>query len=73
LWDQAHTELASDLDSRGHSAQTSSIVAYTIAGVAVTTGAVLYVIGRARRGGEHLNLAAAPQPGGGVVVARLTF
>jgi len=73
LWDQSHTDLATDLDARGHRAQTSSIVAYTIAGVAITTGAVLYVIGRGRRGGEHVNLAAAPQPGGGVVVARFAF
>jgi tetratricopeptide (TPR) repeat protein len=70
-WTIMKQDQAADLDRRGHDAQTWSYVGYGVAGAAIATGIVLFVVGR-----DHASepaIAAAPTRGGAVVVAHVAF
>lgn len=58
-------------DKEGSAAQTKEIVAYSLGGAALVTGAVLYMLGRG--GSDEHAVAAAPTPGGAMVTAAFRF
>ena len=55
--------------SKGSSAETKEVVAYSLGGAALVTGAVLYMLGR---GGEE-HVAAVPTSGGAMVLGAFRF
>jgi len=71
-WTQTLTDQSNDLNDRGARSQRLAVAASSIGGAAVIGGIVMYVIGRGRRD-EQPTVTATPLPGGGAVMARLTF
>ena len=69
-WEPMTLTHANQLDDQGKSAQRWAAVSYAVAGAALAGGVVMYLLGRDP---GRATLAAAPQPGGAAVFARIAF